>query len=504
MRRLLTNDLMASKEGTPLSSDNAKADIPKPVMLVNGELIAAGNGGTLESINPATEEVIGLVPNATVQDVSLAVDSAADASTAWAGLAWQQRAAALRELAAVVRSNAEELAILDAMDSGNPVTSMRRDVETAADDIDYFAGIAGELKGQTIPSGTGAYTLTEFVPYTVVGRIVPFNHPLKFAAAKSAAPLAAGCAVIVKPGEQTSLSAMRLGELAREIFPPGVFNVLTGDGSGAGAGLASHPKVPRLAFTGSVRSGQAVAALGVESMKHVTLELGGKNPFVVFPDVSIEAAADGAVKAMNIARSMGQSCGSTSRVLVHRSIYDEFVKNLVVSTQALRIGDPLDPKTHVGPLAFRTHYERVLGYIASGVEEGAVVASGGGRPSGFDRGFYVEPTIFTDVSPEMKIAREEIFGPVMSVVAWDDEDDMVALANATEYGLTANIWTNDISAALRTARRVEAGYVSVNGTGARPTGAAFGGVKNSGYGKEGSMEELFSYGRFKSITVTLR
>ena len=472
-------------------------------MLIAGELVDAEGGRTLESVNPATEEVVGQVPDASAKDVERAVQAAHGASAEWAALTWAKRASVLRDFAAVVRENADELADLDVIDSGNPITSMRADVASAADDIDYFAGISSELKGETIPSGPDAYTLTEFEPYAVVGRIVPFNHPFKFGAAKSAGPLAAGCPVVLKPGEETSLSAMRMGELVRDIFPAGVFNVVTGTGRGAGAALAGHPGVPRIAFTGSVPTGRAVAQLGLGSFKHVTLELGGKNPFIVFPDVDIPAAADGALRAMNLARSMGQSCGSTSRVLVHESICREFVAELVKGASRLRVGDPTDPDTQMGPLAFKRQYDKVVGYVGKGVAEGADLAYGGDRPAGMDRGYFLQPTVFTNVTPDMTIAREEIFGPVMSVMSWSDEDEMIDLANATDFGLTANIWTNDISVALRTARRVQAGYVSVNGTGKRPAGAPFGGIKDSGYGKEGSLSELQSYGRFKSTTITI-
>ena len=472
-------------------------------MLIGGRLCGASSGVTLAAVNPATEDVVGAVPDATAQDVDDVVAAASAAAPGWRDTPWASRAAVLRDLAALLDEHRHELALLDAIDCGLPVTSMLADVRSAADEVRYFAGLAGETKGRTFPSGPNAMTLTEFVPYPVVGRIVPFNHPLKFAIGKAAAPLAAGCSVVVKPGEHSSLSALRMAELAQDVFPPGVFNIITGLGSVSGAALAAHPGVPRVAFTGSVPTGRRIMELGAAHVKHVSLELGGKNPFIVFPDADPAAAATGAVAAMDFARSMGQSCGSTSRALVHEDVHDEFVEALVAGVAALRIGDPMDPTTDMGPLAFRSHYDKVTALVAAGVEEGATLRHGGRRPVGFERGFYIEPTVFTDVHQGMRIAREEIFGPVISVMRWTDEDEMIDIANATEFGLTGNIWTNDITRALRTARRVQSGYISINGTGKRPTGAPFGGFKLSGIGKESSLDELLSYGREQSMTVTL-
>ncbi len=483
---------------------NQPTQIPHRGMLIDGKLTEASDAGTLASVNPATEQVIGSLPDATAADVDRAVRAAERSSTAWQDLGWTARARLLREYAQLVEDNLDELAYLDTVDSGNPISSMRADVLGAAEEIRYFAGLAGETKGRTVPSGPNALTYTEFVPYPVVARIVPFNHPLKFAAAKCAAPLAAGCPVIVKPGEATSLSALRLGELVKDLFPAGVFNVITGRGAVAGAALAGHDRVPRVAFTGSVATGQRVAAAGAHGVKHLSLELGGKNPLIVFPDADVATTAKAAVAAMNLARCMGQSCGSASRIFVHEDVNEEFLSALVAAVSSLRVGDPLDPDTDMGPLAFKEHYEKVTALVASGVAEGAKLLYGGGRPEGMDRGFYLEPTVFAQVDMTMRIAREEIFGPVMSVLSWRDYEEMIAQVNSLDVGLTGNIWTNDISLALRTARRIESGYISINGTGKRPIGSPFGGFKLSGIGKESSLDELLSYGREKSVTVTLR
>ncbi len=472
-------------------------------MYVGGSWVDAADGGVLESVDPTTEEVLAAVPDGGPADVDTAVHAAREAAPAWRDLGWQRRAAALRELARRIEGTVEEVAALDVADSGNPVTAMRADALSAAAEIQYYAGLAPQVTGSTAPptSDTLSYTLRE--PYGVVARIVPFNHPFKFAAGKVAAPLAAGNAVVLKPGEQTPLSALWLAQLTEGLLPPGVLNVVTGRGPTAGAALVAHPDVPRVAFTGSVGSGRAVLRGAAEHIKAVSLELGGKNPIVVFPDVDPARAAHAAVAGMNIARCTGQSCGSTSRLFVHEDVRAPFLEALVHCVERLRVGDPRDETTQVGPLAFRGHHQRVTSYVAAGTRDGATLLTGGGRPTGLDRGFFLAPTVFADVQDDMTIAREEIFGPVMSVLAWRDVDDVVRRANALPLGLTANVWTNDVSAAHRTARALESGYVYVNGTGRRPMGTSFGGWKSSGLGKENSHEELLSYTREKTVTVTL-
>ncbi|MFI6349469.1 aldehyde dehydrogenase family protein [Streptomyces sp. NPDC050560] len=477
--------------------------VPPRGMLIDGELVPASDGAVLPAENPTTEETAGELPDATPEDVDRAVKAARRAGPAWAATPWAERAKVLHAYAAVLEDNLEELARLDAIDGGLPLTSMRADVRGAAGEIRYFAGIAGETKGRTIPSGPDALTYTEFVPYPVVARIVPFNHPVKFIAAKVSAALAAGAPVVAKPGEQTSLSALRLAELVRDVFPAGVLNIVTGSGARAGHALSSHPDVPRVAFTGSVPTGARIMAAGAPTIKHHSLELGGKNPLIVFPDADPVRAARASVAAMNLARSMGQSCGSSSRVFVHRDVKEEFLAALVTRVGELRVGDPLDERTDMGPIAFRAHYEKVTGYIETGRKEGADLLFGGGRPTGLDKGFFVEPTVFADVSMDMTIAREEIFGPVMSILDWDDYETMIDEVNMLPFGLTGNVWTKDISLALRTARRIESGYISVNSAGKRPTGSPFGGFKSSGIGKESGLDELLSYGREQSVTVTL-
>jgi betaine-aldehyde dehydrogenase len=476
---------------------------PAHQMYVAGKWADAADGATLPVVEPATEDVLGNVPDAHPDDLDRAVAAAAEAAPAWFAAGWQHRAALLRELAARVTERAADLAVLDSRDSGNPIGGMRYDMASTPSEILYYAGIGGEVKGLTSPTGPDTLAYTVRQPYGLVARIIPFNHPFKFAAGKIAAPLAAGNCVVLKPAEQTSLSAIELARMTEDLFPPGVLSVLTGRGERVGAALAGHPGVPRIAFTGSVPTGRAILTAAAPHIKHVTLELGGKNPIIVFPDVDPAVAARAAITAMNLARANGQSCGSCSRLFVHDDIRGPFLDALVTGIEKLRVGDPLADDTDIGPLAFARHHERVLSYIEAGRREGATLLTGGGRPAAHPRGYFVEPTVFADVADDMTIAREEIFGPVMAVLGWRDVDDVVARANSVEYGLTANVWTRDVSTAHRLSQRLDAGYVYVNGTGRRTTGTPFGGWKHSGLGKENCLEELLSYTREKTVAVTL-
>jgi betaine-aldehyde dehydrogenase len=471
-------------------------------MFVGGQWREGSSGARLDCVDPTTEELLGTVPAGTDADADLAVAAAQDASGGWAALGWARRAALLRDLADAVDERAEELARLDALDGGNPIAAMRSDVASATAELRYFAGLAGQTHGATVPTGAGVLTYTAREPYGVVLRIVPFNHPFKFACGKAAAGLAAGNAVIVKPGEQTSLSAVALAEIAESVLPPGVLSVVTGTGTEVGNALVAHPGVPRVAFTGSVPTGRRILATAAANISHVSLELGGKNPLVVCPDVDPVWSARTAVAGMNIARSNGQSCGSTSRVYVHEAIREPFLAALAQRLAQLRVGDPLDDATDVGPLAFAAHHSRVLGHIERALAAGAVPIAGGGRPVGLDRGYFVAPTAFAGVTDDMAIAREEVFGPVMAVLAWTDLDDVVRRANASELGLTAAVHTRDVGVAHRLAAALQAGHVSVNGTGRRPQGTPFGGWKHSGLGTENSPEELLSYTRLKAVTIT--
>ncbi len=472
-----------------------------PTRLFAGNTWIEAGGGSVPSIDPATEVEICRIGVATAEDVDRVVEAASEGARVWRDTPWVERAGMLNRLADAIVESSEQLAMTDSIESGLPITGMRGDVAGAARELRYFAGLAGETKGEVFPDSAGQFSATVLEPFGVVARIVPYNHPLKYAAGKSAAVLAAGNSVVLKPSEHTSLTTLEFARIAAEILPPGVVNVVTGPADPTGHALVDHPDIPRVAFTGGVASGRAVNELAARRFKTVSLELGGKNPLIVFDDVSIGGAAAAAVGGMNFRRSMGESCMSQSRIFVHRSRYEDFVAAFSKLVRELRIGDPTDSRTDIGPLVFEAHRDSVLGHIANASSDGAKVAVGGGRSEGFDRGYYVDPTVIVDVTPGMRIAQEEVFGPVAAIISWDDYESMIDTVNSLPLGLTANIWTNSQQRAMETARRVEAGLVWVNGSGRKPLGVPFGGYKDSGLGREGSIDELLSYTRKKSIVI---
>jgi betaine-aldehyde dehydrogenase len=461
-----------------------------------------GEGRSVASIDPSTGEEIARVTDATEADLEAAVEAAAAAAAGWAATPWAERAAALHRLADLIDADAEAFAGLDVVDAGMPIRGSRRDVGNASTYLRYFASLASELKGESIDVPGDSLDLTLRQPYGVVGRIVPFNHPLQFAAAAIAAPLAAGNTVVLKPAEQTPISSLHLAELAAKVLPAGAVNVVTG-GVAAGSALVRHPLVRRIGFTGSTRTGSAVLREAADQIKVVSLELGGKNPLIVFPDVDPEQAAELATIGMNLQRTAGQSCGSTSRVYLHEDVHDAVLERVVARFEELRVGDPREETTDVGPLAYAAHAERVRAAIAGALDEGAELRTGGAElPDGAASDCFVRPTVLAGVEDSMGVAGHEIFGPVVSVLRWRDEDDVLDRANALELGLTANVATNDLSAALRFSKALEAGYVWVNGKGQRPFGAPFGGWKLSGLGEENSLGELLSYTRTKNVNLS--
>jgi betaine-aldehyde dehydrogenase len=457
-----------------------------------------------ETWNPGTGESLGSVAVGGAADVDAAVAAARRGFVEWRAVVPQERARILRRIAEVLRQNKGELAHIDAANCGNPVREMESDAMIAAAQLDFFAGLVTEMKGASIPMGPDVVNFSVREPVGVVARIVPFNHPFMFAAGKSAAPLAAGNAIIVKPPDQAPLSALRLAELVDGLLPPGVFNVVPGDRD-TGAALASHKDVAMVAIIGSVAAGRAVMRAASETVKPLLLELGGKNALIAYPDAAPDDVAGGIVAGMNFTWC-GQSCGSTSRVFVHASIYDAVLDGVKARVAAFRPGLPTDPATTMGAIVSRAQLDRVLGYIESAKDEGARLLCGGRRPDDprLARGFFVEPTVFADVTPTMRIAREEIFGPVLAIMRWSDEATMLDEVNAVQYGLTCSIWTDDLSTAHRTAMAVQAGYVWINEVGKHFLGAPFGGVRQSGFGREECLEELLRFTQEKNIHVKLR
>ncbi|WP_217438580.1 aldehyde dehydrogenase family protein [Fertoeibacter niger] len=475
-------------------------------MLIGGELVEAIDGAWIESINPADETVIGRVPRGSAADAARAVEAANAAFPAWAAISVAERATAMRAFAARISDLAEEFLRIEVLDTGNTVRPMRHDVKYSVDSLDYYAGLGYELKGETIPASTSGLHLTLREPYGAVVRITPFNHPLMFAVSRTAAALAAGNTVIVKPSETSPLSTALLAEVARETLPPGVFNIVTGLGGEAGDALVRHPGIRRIAFTGSVPTGMAIQRAAAEvSVKRVSLELGGKNPFIAFPDCDPDEIAQAAVRGMNFTWQ-GQSCGSTSRLLVHESLHDAVVDRVAALVDAIRVGDPMSEDTDMGPINSAGQYRRVMSMIQMAKDDGARLVSGGARPAGsdFTRGYWVRPTVFAGVEPNARIAQQEVFGPVLSVIRWRTVEEAIAIANSTEFGLTAAIWTHDIDRALSTARQVQSGHVWINDVSAHYPAVPFGGYRNSGVGNEESIEELFSYTLTKAINISLR
>ena len=456
-------------------------------------------------INPVTGASLGVAAEAGSADVDAAVAAAKAAFQIWRNVKPLERADRLRALAASLRRHSDELATLDSIDCGNPVAEMHRDVEMGARGLELFAGLVTEMKGETIPVSADHLNYTVREPLGVVARIIAFNHPIMFATMRCAAPLAAGNTIIVKPSVQAPLSALRLAEIIDEedLLPPGVYNVLTGDQE-CGSALSSHPDIAKVSLIGSVGTGKKILSAAANTVKHVGLEMGGKNALIAYPDQDIDVIADGAIMGMNLTWA-GQSCGSTSRVFLHASHYDAVLEKIVAGCTHYVPGDPTDPKTTMGPLISKAQYEKSLMYIQAGIEEGATLKCGGKacNAKGFEDGFFVQPTVFSDVTMSMRIAREEIFGPVLSIFRWEDEDELFKQVNDSDYGLSAAIFTKDLTTAHRAAARVEAGYIWVNHAGPHFIGAPFGGYKQSGLGREEGLEELLASTNTKNINIKL-
>ncbi|MBP3982470.1 aldehyde dehydrogenase family protein [Acidovorax sp. JG5] len=478
--------------------------LPECRNLFYGGRFHVPQGGYGRTLNPATQEDLGPVSNANAADVDAAVQAAHLAFQSWRHTKPAVRAAALREFGNRLRTHAEELGFLDAINCGNPVREMAADVHFAAMQVDYFAGLVHEAKGDTLPMGDGVLNYSVREPYGVVARIVAYNHPLMFLAAKLAAAVAAGNTVILKAATQAPLSAYRLATLLQDVFPPGVVNVLSGD-TPCGQALVDHPLVKKVSLIGSTATGKSILRSAAEKVMPVSLELGGKNPLIICPEADMDKAIEGAVKGMNFTWA-GQSCGSTSRCFVHRSVYDRVIKEMVQKiSQLYRCGLPTDPATTMGCLVSKAQYEKVMSFIDSAHKEGARLVCGGVRPSdkALDNGWFVTATVFADVTPAMRLFREEVFGPVLAVIPWDEEEDLLRMVNGLDFGLTASIWTKDLARAHRLASRVESGYVWINHVSAHFIGADFGGYKQSGLGREEGVSELLAWTQTKNVHVVL-
>lgn len=457
--------------------------------------------------DPSTGRQIASVAKAGAEDVERAVAAAQEAFPDWRDRGWRGRAELVSRFATAIEASQDRLARLDTWNSGNPIRAMRRDAKAAVDRIEHSVRLAASVHGSVMEcEGGDNLHFTVLEPYGPVVRIVPFNHPLLFAATKIVPPLLMGNTVLLKPSDFTPLSALALAELAAEIFPPGVFQVVTGDWR-AGDALVRHPAVKRIGFTGSAATARAIARAAAESgVKALTSELGGKNPMIVFPDADLDRAVEHALVGMGYGSTQGQSCGSTSRLFLHESVHDKFLQRMMAATAALSIGDPADDAVDFGPLVSEAHLERVLGYVEQGEREGADLVQGGVRlrDDGLGDGYYMSPAIFRGVEASMTIARDEIFGPVTCVMTpWRDPEEMLRQANDSQYGLTASIWTRDLGLAHRTARRIRAGYVWINTTARHFIGMPFGGFGNSGVGREESIEELVSFCETKAVNVWL-
>jgi len=474
-------------------------------LFIDGKFVPARSGETFEVINPATGEVFAKASAGAAADIDLAVKAARRAfdSGPWSAMNPSVRRNLMWKLADALEKNGDEIAILETLNNGMPLSMARSMVTGGAECLRYNAGWAGKINGETPTISAPnhhVYTLRE--PVGVVGAITPWNGPLAMAVAKIAAALAAGCTVVLKPAELTPLTAIRLAELIAEVgFPPGVVNVVTGFGDPAGKALVNHPEVDKISYTGSTVVGKSIVAAAAGNLKRVALELGGKSPVIIFPDADLERATASA--AEGIFRNAGQACVAGSRLYVHKKVFDQVVRGVVERAKTLKVGSGIQSDTQMGPLISQKQLDRVSGYVQSGKEQGAEIVVGGKRVEG--KGYFMQPTVLAETNRDMRVVQEEIFGPVVCAMPIDNEDldRIVSVANDTEYGLSSSIWTRDISLAHKLARRIKAGTVRINGGMGLDYAMPFGGYKQSGWGRENAREGVEAYTEVKTVSVAL-
>ena len=476
-------------------------------MLIGGQWVESASGARIAVENPAKRAPIAEVPRGNAADVERAVAAAAEAYADWRKVVPRERGKALLKIAEAVQARTEDLARTLALETGNALrTQARGEVNITADIFRYFGGLASELKGETLPLGEHVLSYTRREPLGVVGAIIPWNAPVQLAALKIAPALCAGNTIVVKAAEDAPLGVLLMAEICQEFLPPGVLNVLSGYGEECGGPLANHPGIAKLSFTGSTEVGKVIMRAAAERIVPVSLELGGKSPSIVYPDADEDWAVDGIIAAMRFTRQ-SQSCTAGSRMFLHEDIFNSFLKKLEKKTTALKIGDPLDEKTDIGTIINNKQFTKVCKYVDEGLKRSDAKLVFGGLPpktGPLSEGYYTIPTVFADRSNDWRLAREEIFGPVLVAIRWSDEAEAIRMANDSHYGLAAYIWTHNIGAGLRTAHAIELGWVQVNqGLGQVP-GMSYGGYKQSGIGREFSLEGMLdSFTQRKSVTVSL-
>jgi betaine-aldehyde dehydrogenase len=478
-------------------------DVKTYQMFINGEWVASQSNKTFPVYEPATEEVLAQVPDSNAEDVNRAVAAAKAAfeDGSWASTTAQERGRILFKLADKIRQNVPMLAELEARNTGKPIVEAEYDLNDTATCFEYYGGLATKILGFVNPVPDNAVSLTLKEPIGVAGQIIPWNYPMLMAAWKLAPALAAGCTCVLKPAEQTPLTVLEFAKWFEQVgLPKGVVNIITGFGETCGSPLVKHPDVSKIAFTGSAAVGKIIVKEAADTVKRVTLELGGKSPNIFFADADFEAAIDGALFGVFI--NQGEVCSAGSRILVEKSIYKKFVDAMAEKAKKIKLGAPLDRETKMGPLVSKDQYDRVLSYLDVGRKE-AKVASGGGRSSDFAKGYYVQPTIFYDVDNSARIAREEIFGPVATVIPFDNEKDAIKIANDSPYGLAAAVWTRDIFKAFRAVKAIRAGIVWVNHMQPTYVEAPWGGYKQSGFGRELGPWGIEEYLETKQVHINL-